>query len=485
LTSPQGLPRSLNERRCMNYSLKYICGPKALEFHKDRKSRVKLLIGPFATGKSTSAGYDLIEVASKCVRPGPDGIKRSRFAVIRNTYPELRDTTIRTYFEWFPPEVFGNYNISEKSYKLKVEDREIELIFKALDSPKDVRDLLSLELTGAHCDEAREIHQDVVKGLLGRVGRYPSRKATGMDPFITPPQVVLTTNYPSTQHWLYRDFVSAPIDGYTIYEQGQGENKHNLREGYYEDLAKDYATRPDLLKTLVQGEWGVTVAGKLVYPEFNRDLHVSKCSLIPHDAVEVIRGWDNTGLSPAIVLSYVTATGQWHVFKEFTWEDTGIDHATEEMIVWCNMNLHKKCNYKDIGDPAGSVGRDSVKKTPAFYIMEKAKEYGRTINITKGIQTFKIRRESVADRLTKLINGSPALMIDRSCDMLIEGFAGGYAFPEIGNSGVYRVDPAKNEYSHIHDALQYPATIMFKPGGNKKPQSVTSTMKSMNFSGRW
>lgn len=469
----------------MEYSLKYVCGPKALEFHKDRQSRVKLLIGPFATGKSTSAAYDLIEIASKCVRPDAFGVKRSRFAVIRNTYPELRDTTIRTYFDWFPPEVFGSYNQTDKSYKIKIEDREIEIIFKPLDSPKDVRDLLSLELTGAHVDEAREIHQDVLKGLLGRVGRYPSTKSIGGDPFITPPQVVLTTNYPSTQHWLYRDFVSTPIDGYTIYEQTQEENKHNLREGYYEDLAKDYANRPDLLKTLVQGEWGVTVAGKLVYPEFNRALHVSKEPLLPKGRTDVIVGWDNTGLSPAIVLSYLSPTGQWRVFKEFTWEDTGIDHATEEMIVWCNMNLHEKCTFRHIGDPAGSSGRDSVKKTPAWYIREKAKEYGRSMSIEKGIQTFKVRRESVADRLTKLINGEPALVIDRSCDMLIEGFAGGYAFPEIGNSGVYRTDPAKNEYSHIHDALQYPATLLFKPGNVKKVKTVTALMQEQSLRGTW
>lgn len=470
------------------YVLKYICGPVAQEFHKDRKSRVKLLIGPFATGKSTSAAYDLIEIASKCVAPGVGGVKRSRFAVIRNTYPELRDTTIRTYMDWFPPGVFGTYNQTDKLYKIKIEDREIELIFKALDSPKDVRDLLSLELTGAHVDEAREIHTDVVKGLLGRVGRYPSTKSTGgKNPFITPPQVILTTNYPNTTHWLYKDFVEYPIQGYTIYEQTQEENKHNLRPGYYEDLAQDYANRPDLLKTLVQGCWGVTVAGKLVYPEFKRSLHVSRESVIPYGLpLQIIRGWDNTGLSPAICLSYLSSTGQWIIFKEFCWDgDTGIMDATEEMIVWCNMNLHKSCTYRDIGDPAGSTGRDSVKKTPAQYIREKAKEYGKTINIEKGIQTFKVRRESVAERLSKLINGEPALVIDRSCTMIIDGFDGGYAYPEIGNSGVFRTDPAKNEYTHIHDALQYPATLLFRAGANEKPRSVSSIMERQHFAGVW
>lgn len=468
------------------YNLVYNCGPVAQRFHADRTSRVKLLIGPFGTGKTSSAAYDLIEIASKMVVPIM-GVRRSRFAVVRNTYPELRDTTIKSYFDWFPPEVFGSYNNTDKIYRLKYDGREIEILFKALDSPKDVRDLLSLELTGAHVDEAREIHSDVIKGLLGRVGRYPSMKSTqGVSPFTTPPQIVLTTNYPSTHHWLYRDLVSNPIEGYTIYEQTQEENRHNLRPQYYEDLAKDYADRPDLLKTLVQGTWGVTTAGKLVYPEFSRSLHVSKHSLKPAHPCEIIRGWDNTGLSPAIILSYMGPTGQWSLFKEFTWEDAqGIMDATEEMVVWCNMNLHAKCTFRDIGDPAGSTGRDSTKQTPAQYISKKAAEYGQTINIIKGIQTFKVRRESVAERLTKLINGEPALLIDRSCTMVIDGFDGGYAFPEIGNSGVFRTDPAKNEYSHIHDAIQYPATIMFRAGGTPKRKSVTDEIEGRVYTGVW
>ena len=468
----------------MEYNLKYVCGPVAQQFHADRTSRVKLLIGPFATGKTSSCAFDLIEMASRQVIPVL-GVRRSRFAVIRNTYPELRDTTIRSYFDWFPPEVFGTYNQSDKSYRIKYEDREIEILFKALDSPKDVRDLLSLELTGAHVDEAREIHQDVIKGLLGRVGRYPSMKSTqGKSPFITPPQVILSTNYPNSTHWLYRDFVSDSVEGYTIYEQEQKENQHNLRPGYYEDLAKDYANRPDLLKTLVNGTWGVTVAGKLVYPEFNRKIHVSTESLLPKGPIEVIRGWDNTGLSPAINLSYLDSVGQWRVFKEFTWDEAGIMDAAEEMIVWCNMNLHTLCRFRDIGDPAGTQ-RDSSKKSPEVYIREKAKEYGKTIDIKKGIQTFKVRRESVAERLTKLINGEPAMLIDRSCTMIIDGFDGGYAFPEIGNSGVYRTEPAKNEYSHIHDSVQYPATVMFKPGVSDKVRPVGKIMENRRFSGVW
>lgn len=447
--------------------INYAPGPVATRFHHDTSSRVKLLIGPFGTGKTTSCGWDIVDFQSERVKP-LRGKRRSRFAVVRNTYPQLRDTTIKTFLDWFPPHAFGKYNSTEKQYTMHIEDREIEILFRALDIEKDVRNLLSLELTGAWGDEARELSSEIVKGMLGRVGRYPSVKDFGgQNPFITPPQLILSTNYPSTEHHLYKDFVANRIEGYSIYEQGQSENLHNLRPGYYDDLEKDYANRPDLLKTLVRGSWGVTVRGKIVYPEFRRERHVAKESLVPVKPVQVVRGWDNTGLSPAINLSFVNALGQWRIFKEFCFEDTGIQDATEAMIIWCSMNLHPDCKFKDYGDPAGK-NRDSNKKSPAYYIREKAKDYGQSIDIEDGIQTFKIRRESVSGRLTKMINGEPAILIDPSCTRIIDGFEGGYAYPEIANSGVFRDEPAKNEYSHIHDSIQYPATRLFRIADNEE-----------------
>lgn len=458
----------------------YLCGPVTERFHADRRSRVKLLIGPFGTGKTSAGAYDQIYCQSHRVRPAKDGKKHSRFAIIRNTYPQLRDTTIRTVLDWFPVDVYGavkgasgqvdvtrSYNQTEKRYSLTVfvdgEVREIELLFRALDVEKDVRNLLSLELTGAWVDEAREINQSIVKGLLGRVGRYPSMKDMGgQNPFLEPPQVILSTNFPSREHWLYKDFVETPIEGYSIYCQTQEENKHNLREGYYEDLEKDYADRPDLLKTLVRGEWGVTVRGKAVYPEWIPGFHTAAEPLLPVvvEGVKIgknriIRGWDNTGLWPACALTYMTASGQWLVFKEFCGENIGIIDFGYMVTAWCAENLPSSTVYRDIGDPAAKA-RDSNKMSPNDYMRRHCH-----IHIEDGIQTFKIRREAVVNALNRQIAGKPALLVDASCIRLIDGFEGGYAFGEIGNTGIFKPEPEKNEYSHIHDAVQYAATRLF------------------------
>jgi hypothetical protein len=99
-----------------------------------------------------------------------------------------------------------------------------------------------------------------------------------------------------------------------------------------------------------------------------------------------------------------------------------------------------------------------MKKSPSEYIQQAT-----GIRIEDGIQTYKVRRESVASRMTKMINGNPALLVDPTeCPTALGGFSGGYCYPEIGNTGYYRPEPSKNRYSHIMDAGQYVASRIFR-----------------------
>jgi hypothetical protein len=134
--------------------------------------------------------------------------------------------------------------------------------------------------------------------------------------------------------------------------------------------------------------------------------------------------------------------------------------ATEVVVRFCNDKLPYGCKFRDIGDPASRT-RDATKQSPHLYIAKKSQEMGHYIRLEDGIQTFKTRRESVANRLQRMINGQPAVLIDPACEILVEGFEGGYAYPEIGNSGEFKTEPIKNLYSHVHDAVQYPATLLF------------------------
>lgn len=217
--------------------------------------------------------------------------------------------------------------------------------------------------------------------------------------------------------------------------------------------------------------WSPAFTGKTVYPEFNRKFHVADASLLPPAAEgakagrTIVRGWDNTGLNPACLVTYINTLGQWFWIKEFCGEDIGITEFAESVRLWCAENFPAGTAYRDIGDPAGRI-RDSRKGTPKEYIYQET-----GIRIEDGLQNFKLRREAVAGRLNRHIQGEPALVIDPTeCPTAIDGFLGGYCYPEIGSSGVFAAEPKKNHFSHIHDAGQYPATILFPPGPTDDPE---------------
>src|SRR6185295_14585511 len=73
--------------------------------------------------------------------------------------------------------------------------------------------------------------------------------------------------------------------------------------------------------------------------------------------------------------------------------------------------------------------------------------------------SFVGRREAVAKYLTRLSDGKPCLIVDPKCDMIRRGFNGRYQYRRLQVVGAERFKdvPDKNDYSHLHDALQYAA----------------------------
>ena len=204
---------------------------------------VRGLKGPVGSGKSSVCVVEIPRRAQQQV-PGPDGVRRSRWAVIRNTYSQLRDTTRKTFEEWVPSWL-GTWH--EQSFTWTGEwaldeagtDRvSCEVLFRALDRPEDVKKLLSLELTGAYVNEGREISKHVLDVLETRVGRYPSKTNGGASWF----GIWLDTNPWHTGHWGAKLFAQN-LPGYELFTQPGGraanaENVENLPPGYYDRLCQ-------------------------------------------------------------------------------------------------------------------------------------------------------------------------------------------------------------------------------------------------------
>ena len=231
--------------------------------------------------------------------------------------------------EWLPERHFGKYVEHKKSYVVKAFEKcEIEILFLALDNDDDIKKLLSLELTGAWVNEAREVPWGVIEMLQTRVNRYPSMRTGGA----TWAGIWMDTNPPDVDSkwfhffegkaWL-KDFKRLKAEGIlpigmkeedyvSYFKQPSGigpdaENLKNLSGGrlYY---GKIMAGKSDeWIKIYVKGEYGFLVEGKLVYPEYNDNVH---CKAVePVEGVPIIRSYD-FGLTPACVFSQILPDGR-------------------------------------------------------------------------------------------------------------------------------------------------------------------------------
>ncbi|QSQ14059.1 phage terminase large subunit [Myxococcus landrumensis] len=199
---------------------------------------VRCCVGPVGSGKSSAAVVEIVRRAAEQAA-SPDGVRRTRFAVIRNTYRELKDTTRKTFEQWVPAET-GKWHEQDFTFTLDKPLKDgtrlhCEVLFRALDRPEHVKKLLSLELTGAYVNEARQVPKAILDVLCSRVGRYPSKAQGGATWF----GVWMDTNPWHTGHWGYKLFSKTRPEGYELYEQPGGrapdaENLENLPPGYYE-----------------------------------------------------------------------------------------------------------------------------------------------------------------------------------------------------------------------------------------------------------
>jgi hypothetical protein len=138
----------------MDIRYSYTHVPTIREFAASN-ARVRGLMGPFRSGKTSGCIIEIVRRALAQQR-GPDGIRRTRWLAIRNTFPQLNDTTIQSTLMWLPPQYFGRYYPSDHRYLVKgFEGVEFEIWFRALDRPDHVQNLLSLEVTGAWVNSAR------------------------------------------------------------------------------------------------------------------------------------------------------------------------------------------------------------------------------------------------------------------------------------------------------------------------------------------
>ncbi len=471
------------------------------------KAFVRGVMGPVGSGKSYAC---CAEIMMKAVqqKPSPiDGIKYSRFAIVRNSYPMLKTTTIKTWLDLFPENTFGPLLWTPPiTHHIRLPAREgaagidCEVIFLALDQPKDVRKLLSLELTGAWVNEARELPKAVIDGLTHRVGRYPTKRDGGA----TWHGIIMDTNPMDDDHWWFRlaekekmsgafkweffrqpggveeadvaELPENPEANDCIYSAGRwwkknskAENIGNLPAGYYQQML--LGKNLDWIRCYAEGKYTYVQEGRPVWPEYDDNMMSSD---LDYDSSLPIHVGLDFGLTPAAVIGQKTGAGTWNILHEIVTFDMGLERFGQQLLGELNAR-YPKAQVLVWGDPAG-MQRDAIYEVTAF---DHLRTLGLRAQPTPS-NDFKVRREAAAAPMQRLIGGKPGLRVDKSCKLLRKSLAGGYHFKRISvgaGQERFRDAPNKNEHSHVGDAFGY----LLLGGGEHRRMTKNSHLPTGTF----
>lgn len=457
----------------------YVASKTMAKFHRS-EAFVRTLFGPIGSGKSVACVAEMMRISCHIQKPTPGtNVRESRWVIVRNTYRELMDTTIQTFFDWVP-ESTGVFLKQDLKFTFKQDMPDgttvkAEFLFRALDKPDDIKKLLSLEVTGGWLNEAREIPKAIMDMLIGRLGRYP-RKIDGLGG-ATRYCLIMDTNPPDSDHWYYKLFEEQKPEGYEIFHQPSGlspdaENIRNLPDGYYQKMqaGKDQ----EWINVYVHGQYGFVQDGKPVWPEYKDDFHHTDEEIIIPRSITIHVGID-FGLTPAAIFGIRTPTDQIIAFDELVSED--MDARTFGRLLRQKINAeYQGYNFRFTGDPAGDFRAQSDSSTP--FMMLAAEKIPAVPAWTNDPV---IRIGAAAAPMKRLDSaGNPGFLVGPKCKVLRKCLSGGYKYKRIKVSGEERYHdvPDKNKYSHPADGFQY---MMLGLGEGTALLSSNSAPTKLNY----
>jgi PBSX family phage terminase large subunit len=154
------------------------------------------------------------------------------------TYPLLRDTTLREFINIIPQEAIKSYNKTEQHF---IFHNKSEVIFRSFD---DANKLKSLNLGFAGIEEMTDTTEEIFKMLRTRM------RQKGM-----PGCIFGATNPGTFGNWVYKYFIENPITNSEVIYSISADNDY-LPAEYLNDLKTMRDTNPEYYERMVMGKWG-------------------------------------------------------------------------------------------------------------------------------------------------------------------------------------------------------------------------------------
>jgi len=308
--------------------------------------------GGFGNGKTTAGCLRGLILSGY---PGNFGL------VGRLTYPELRDTTRKSFFELCPPEYYdsqsgGVWKSSENYLKLT---NGSEIIFRHLDQISE-KELLSLNLGWFYIDQAEEVGERVFMILQSRLrlGTVPNRFG------------FISCN-PEPGNWIFNKFKKPSDEGtlpedYDLVEATTYENKDNLPQDYIPTLIASFPE--EMQKRYIEGLWEVYEG--MIFTEFNRRIHVIPPFDIP-EGWEKLVSIDHGMVNPTACLwGAIDYDNNLYIYDEYYQPGVVSDHA---------RTILEKTGGTEISmwliDPS-TVAKTREKDGMPWSVIEEYEDYG-------------------------------------------------------------------------------------------------------------
>ena len=476
----------------------YLASPTGLEYHQSTAD-TRGVMGPVGSGKSTMSINELIMLA---VLQYPDkwNQRSSKWLIVRETYPQLRNTVFESFKMWLRPNGTTVRYTESAPMRIRWTDRledgtkmNAEFIFLAVSKPEDLENIKSFEITGAFINEAGALDYDVITTVGTRIGRYPPPvDAVDPDNPIRQTALLWDSNPPDEESWMAGIYKNTPANwevwkqppavledstsdtGYKL--NPAGENFDYLGVGpekYY--MSKVAAMTREQIKVLFQGEFGVTSNGKTIYRrQWVDDVHMASSNLLPVRGHKILLGWDWGKGGEACIVAQKLPTGQLRVLEEFVADNIGLEDFAKNFVkpylekTFPPLTDQEKIDgvkpwvIESVGDPSGMATSGQAKDGLNYFdILNNSRHglfHGWFITRPAKSNNIEVRLNSVRYFATeKTLAGAPKLQVNKSCSRLRRGFNAGYVYKRMQVTGTarYADKPDKNDFSHPHDGLQY------------------------------
>lgn len=442
-------------------------GPVAARFVASR-APVKGLMGPIGSGKT---GANLMNHLYQAIEQPPstrDGIRKYELAVVRDTYRQIWQSLLPSWFEWVP-RTLGHFTGSqdqparhELRFRLPHDGTRIHfgVDFLAIGEHKVEDVLRGYQKTAFYLNEVDRLAIEVFHYVRGRCGRWPRMDEGGPGWY----GVTFDLNAPDTDADVYDLFFGEEKEpSFDVFIQPGGrepnaENLKNLPPGYYENQIKG---APDwYVRRMVDNKFGASRDGKPVYPEYNDVRHTAETPLEANPAEKLHVGADAGG-HPAAAIVQRAPDGQWRVLAELCGEQgTGPHRFGDDLSRLLTERFPKHTrrdqDFEGWADPSSVYGADK-KAGEDNWLEIVSKKTGIRF---RPAPTNKLapRIEAARVPLVRTIDGTaPGLIVSPRAPVIRKGFNSGYRYRRIQVPGETRwsEEPEKNASSHPIEALQY------------------------------